>query len=90
MNTNSNQKNIRKVAKEIFNRFDKDKSGFIEKDELRELLITVSKQLNLPILTEKEIEEGLKQLDNNNDGKLQFDEFLKFYEQSYEEVMKTL
>ena len=80
----------RKVAKEIFNRFDKDKSGFIEKDELRELLITVSKQLNLPILTEKEIEEGLKQLDNNNDGKLQFDEFLKFYEQLYEEVMKTL
>ena len=90
MNTNSNQKNIRKVAKEIFNRFDKDKSGFIEKDELRELLITVSKQLNLPILTEKESEEGLKQLDNNNDGKLQFDEFLKFYEQLYEEVMKTL
>ena len=90
MNTNSNQKNIRKVAKEIFNRFDKDKSGFIEKDELRELLITVSEQLNLPILTEKEIEEGLKQLDNNNDGKLQFDEFLKFYEQLYEEVMKTL
>ena len=90
MNTNSNQKNIRKVAKEIFNRFDKDKSGFIEKDELREILITVSKQLNLPILTEKEIEEGLKQLDNNNDGKLQFDEFLKFYEQLYEEVMKTL
>ena len=90
MNTNSNQKNIRKVAKEIFNRFDKDKSGFIEKDELRELLITVSKQLNLPFLTEKEIEEGLKQLDNNNDGKLQFDEFLKFYEQLYEEVMKTL
>ena len=90
MNTNSNQKNIRKVAKEIFNRFDKDKSGFIEKDELRELLITVSKQLNLPILTEKEIEEGLKQLDNNNDGKLQFNEFLNFYEQLYEEVMKTL
>ena len=90
MNTNSDQKNIRKVAKEIFNRFDKDKSGFIEKDELRELLITVRKQLNLPILTEKEIEEGLKQLDNNNDGKLQFDEFLKFYEQLYEEVMKTL
>ena len=90
MNTNSNQKNIRKVAKELFNRFDKDKSGFIEQDELRELLITVSKQLNLPILTEKEIEEGLKQLDNNNDGKLQFDEFLKFYEQLYEEVMKTL
>ena len=90
MNTNSNQKYIRKVAKEIFNRFDKDKSGFIEKDELRELLITVSKQLNLPILTEKEIEEGLKQLDNNNDGKLQFDEFLKFYEQLYEEVMKIL
>lgn len=90
MNTNSNQKHIRKVAKEIFNRFDKDKSGFIEKDELRELLITVSKQLNLPILTEKEIEEGLKQLDNNNDGKLQFDEFLNFYEQLYEEVMKTL
>ena len=90
MNTNNNQKHIRKVAKEIFNRFDKDKSGFIEKDELRELLFTVSKQLNLPILTEKEIEEGLKQLDNNNDGKLQFDEFLSFYEQLYEEVMKTL
>ncbi len=59
----------KKYLQDAFNFFDKDKSGFIEKDELRELLITVSKQLNLPILTEKEIEEGLKQLDNNNDAR---------------------
>ena len=70
-----------RVAKDVFNFFDTDKSGFIERCELKPLLNKISKQLNLPFPEEKDIDEGLKQLDLNKDGKLQFSEFLPFYEQ---------
>lgn len=77
-------------AKDVFNFFDTDKSGFIERCELKPLLNKISKQLNLPFPEEKDIDDGLKQLDLNKDGKLQFSEFLPFYEQVYEQIMSKL
>ena len=75
------KKHVIEVAKDVFNFFDTDKSGFIERCELKPLLNKISKQLNLLFPEEKDIDEGLKQLDLNKDGKLQFSEFLPFYEQ---------
>ena len=84
------KKHVIEVAKDVFNFFDTDKSGFIERCELKPLLNKISKQLNLPFPEEKDIDEGLKQLDLNKDGKLQFSEFLPFYEQVYEQIMSKL
>ena len=84
------KKHVIEVAKDVFNFFDTDKSGFIERNELKPLLNKISKQLNLPLPEEKDIEEGLKQLDLNKDGKLQFSEFLPFYQQVYEQIMSKL
>ena len=72
---------VEKVTEKAFADIDTDKSGFIERCELKPLLNKISKQLNLPFPEEKDIDEGLKQLDLNKDGKLQFSEFLPFYEQ---------
>ena len=84
------KKHVIEIAKDVFNFFDTDKSGFIERNELKPLLNKISKQLNLPLPEEKDIEEGLKKLDLNKDGKLQFSEFLPFYQQVYEQIMSKL
>lgn len=59
---------------ESFKQFDKDNSGYIEKGETKKLhlLLTESK------LTEKSYEEALKDLDGNNDGKIDYAEYLQY------------
>ena len=54
---------------EAFTNFDKDKSGKISKDELIVALKAEKSQ-------EKEIEKLIKQVDKNNDGKIDYNEFL--------------
>ena len=54
---------------EAFTNFDKDKSGKISKDELLVALKAEKSQ-------EKEIEKIIKQVDKNNDGKIDYNEFL--------------
>lgn len=84
---NSDLVHINKVAREVFDLYDKDKNGTVDKHELKPLLEKISKHLGLPMPTDKEIESGLKQLDINNDGVLQFNEFLPFYQQVYDQLM---
>ena len=69
MNTNSNQKYIRKVAKEIFNRFDKDKSGSIDLSEIQKVFFE-GKETN-----QDELRAIIQEVDLNNDGTVDFKEF---------------
>lgn len=57
-----------------FNKFDKDGSGSIDKDELAEL----SKELGAE-LTEDQLTNALKDLDLNGDGVIDIDEFSRWY-----------
>lgn len=54
---------------------DLDKSGFIEKAELAILLKSIHATLNIPAPTEAEINNELKRLDINKDGKISKTEF---------------
>ena len=66
---------LRKVAREVFDMYDVDKSDYIDKAELKALLSKLSKQLGLPEPNDQDMDDGIKQLDFNKDGKLQFKEF---------------
>lgn len=76
------------TAKKVFESFDKDHSGTTTKKEIKPLLIKISKQLGLDCPSDKDIEEGFKQLDDNNDNVLQFSEFIPFYKQIYENLIQ--
>ena len=58
---------------EGFKLFDKDKNGKISPNELKSLLIDL-----LPNLSGEEAEEIVRDADTNNDGDIDFKEFVKF------------
>lgn len=58
----------------IFRKFDSDNSGFIEAKEIRAVLKSMGQNL-----AEADVNDAVKALDRNRDGKISFDEFAKFF-----------
>ncbi len=59
--------------KAIFNEFDADGSGFIDMEEAKEAM---SSTLSL---TEEEVENLIRGFDENGDGQLDYEEFVKLW-----------
>lgn len=57
---------------EAFKMFDKDNNGFISAAELRHVMTTLGEKL-----TEEEADEMIKEADMNNDGQINYQEFVK-------------
>lgn len=51
---------------------DKDKNGFIDVTELRNIMTTVGE-----VLTEDEVDEMIAYMDTNKDGKILYENFVK-------------
>ena len=77
---------ITKEAREIFDSYDLNNDGKIEKSELKLILNNISQKLGLPLPTDNDINIGFKQLDKNNNNLLEFDEFFDFYKQVYDQL----
>ncbi|KAM5135914.1 troponin C, skeletal muscle [Mantella aurantiaca] len=60
---------------DCFRIFDKNADGYIDMEELGEILRSSGESI-----TDEEIEELMQDGDKNNDGKIDFDEFLKMME----------
>jgi Ca2+-binding EF-hand superfamily protein len=86
---NSNELQMMQTTKAVFDSFDKDGNGSIDKSEIKPLLLKISSQLKLPQPSDNDISEGFKQLDDNNNNKLEFDEFIQFYKQIYEHLIQN-
>lgn len=62
------------LMKKVFKDFDLDGSGFIDSNELAEVAKSLGKALD-----SAELDECLKDLDMNKDGKISYDEFSKWW-----------
>ena len=69
------EKNFGPLVDKIFQQNDVNNSGYIEQNELAELLNNLFEQWNLPRLKNEQIEAELKRLDKNKDGKISKKEF---------------
>jgi len=58
------------VMKKVFESLDADKSGYIDLKELKEMSKELGKEMD-----NAELEECIKDLDENKDGKISFEEF---------------
>ena len=72
MSRKLDMRNIDDEIKEAFMVFDKNKDGFINSQEFREVMINLGEKL-----TEEEIGEMLKEADIDGDGKISIEEFTK-------------
>lgn len=55
---------------QLFNQYDADKSGYLDKNELRKIMESSGHKF-----TEQEIQDILRKADKSGDGKISFDEF---------------
>jgi len=79
---------IRKTAKEGFEEYDKNKSGYIDLSEVEVIvkeIVNTPDAYTGPKLSDEQIKqkskELLSQFDTNKDNKLSFDEFMEFMKQ---------
>ena len=61
-----------KDLREAFRMFDKDESGYIDAKEIQALTTTLGEKL-----TDRELEEFMKEADLDGDGRLNYNEFVK-------------
>lgn len=66
--------------KQTFLKFDKNKNGSIEIEELNNVMVSLGKTLS-----EEELKAVLDASDKNENGKLEFNEFLAMYEKIQKE-----
>ena len=63
------------IVDKAFSDADLNKNGFIDKKELALVINQVREGIGLPKASEKEIQNELKRLDSNKDGKISKEEF---------------
>ncbi|EGR30743.1 hypothetical protein IMG5_124560 [Ichthyophthirius multifiliis] len=68
---------LNNITEQIFKQVDINNSGFIEKNELEQIMVEVTSEIGIDKPTKEEIEEILKELDDDDDGKLSIKELYK-------------
>lgn len=71
---------LQKIMESAFRSVDIDGSGFLEKPELEQVLITVAKDIGVETPTKEDVEDILEEIDENGDERLsrkEFEELIK-------------
>jgi Ca2+-binding EF-hand superfamily protein len=80
--------NLIKEAHSMFNKYDRDNSNSIDKNELKNLLSDLSNEIGISMPSEEDVEQVMYDVDLNHDKKLSRDEFLTLFQIIYQ--MKKL
>ena len=72
-----NQEELNRIVKDSFEIYDEDKSGYLERVEIRKLLDDVILDINAPAITDEKLDVAIAACDENNDGRFDYDELHK-------------
>ena len=76
---------LAEVVKELFTAIDKDKSGFLEKNEVHEIATQLHGKIGGDgAFNEAAFEEAFTRLDKNGDGKIAYDELYNWFHKAAE------
>lgn len=84
----SDKQKLRNLTEAAFKKVDIDQSGFVEKDELQKVMEDVAKDIGVEKPTREDVDEVLKELDENKDGRLSLDEFQVLIEQVLDQMAR--
>lgn len=66
---------LKLITRAAFDAVDKDKSGYLEANELEEVMNTIAKDIGVDKPSKEEVEEVLKELDEYGDGRMSLEQF---------------
>lgn len=78
-----NEQKLDNIAKYCFDKLDKDRNGYIEKNELGNLLNEIALIENKSCPCEDDIDKWMKSLDIDNSGKIEYKEFKNFIRSTF-------
>jgi calmodulin len=84
----ADKQKLRNLSEAAFKKVDIDQSGFVEKNELQKVMEDVAKDIGTERPSKDDVDEVLKELDENKDGKLSLDEFQVLIEQVLEQMVR--
>ncbi len=75
-------------AEVYFNKYDQDKSNFIEINELKDLMSDLAKEIKIPLPSEQDVSVIMDDTDLNQDRRISRDEFVNLFRIIY--AMKSM
>jgi Ca2+-binding EF-hand superfamily protein len=66
---------LMEIARDVFESVDTDGLGFIEARELKQVMVGVASDLGMPEPSDADVQEVMRSLSANSDGKIGLDEF---------------
>lgn len=76
--------NLEEIAKQIFDVYDHDKSGYIEIQELSVMLVDTYKKMGIEkSISNEEVAATLSFIDLNADGKISLQEYIELMKKSF-------
>lgn len=81
-------KSVRDLLESAFKKIDQDKSGFLERRELEEVLRTLTRCLGLDDPSPDDVADVMRELDRNGDERLSREEFQSLIEQVLDIIFK--
>lgn len=66
---------LNSLVSETFSALDDNRSGYIDKSELRAMMINIARDVGAELPSETEVSEVMADLDKNSDGKIDKEEF---------------
>jgi len=81
---------VRIISQAAFDSIDINKTGFLERKDVEALLINIAKDLNVKKPSKDEVDDVMKELDPDKDGKVRPDEFQVLVEEILGSMAQTL
>ena len=79
--------NLESLSENLFQTHDEDESGFIDRVELKGMILAFAERMDLEIeISDDLVDKHFKDLDANEDDKLSLEEFSKFVREVYERL----
>ena len=86
----NNEEALKQICQGVFDKFDKDKSGELDANELETIMKDISNDMKVDPPTKDDVQQFLSTLDKDKSGKISMDEFSVFLKKILQIALEAL